>query len=336
METILQVKDLKVYYRHPPQGAIHAVDGVSFDIERGDTLGIVGESGCGKTTVAKSLLRILPDNGYIAGGSILLEGIDLTRLSETEMRKVRWDRISMIPQNALDALDPVYRVEDQLLEVINLHRSMNDREASQKIRELFDLVGIDIKRKRSYPHELSGGMKQRVFIAMALILNPGLIIADEPTTALDVIVKDRILEGIVDLQRQFEVAMIYISHDLSVVAETCHHMAVMYGGKIMERGKTENVFYQPCHPYTIGLINAFPTLREERTLISIPGFPPDLINPPFSCRFAERCPFNTQECLEREPALEEIQPGHFVACHRWPNAEEFRTLARREETWVKG
>lgn len=331
---ILQVKDLKVYYRLS-QGVVRAVDGVSFDLNKGDTLGIVGESGCGKTTIAKSLLGILPRNGFISGGSIYFQGIDLAGLSVNEMRKIRWDKISMIPQNAINALDPVYRVEDQIIEAINIHSSVNKKEASRRVDELFDLVGIDIKRKRSFPHELSGGMKQRVFIAMALVLNPELIIADEPTTALDVIVKDRIIEGIVDLQNKLHVAMIYISHDLSVVAETCHHMAVMYGGKIIERGTTNSIFYQPAHPYTMGLINAFPTLQEDRRIISIPGFPPNLINPPAFCRFAERCPFSIEKCFDLEPPLEEIKESHWVACYRWNMAEELRSLARKEETWTK-
>ena len=242
----------------------------------------------------------------------------------------------MIPQNALDALDPVYRVEDQIIEAIKIHQSLTYREASQRVNELFQLVGIDIKRKKSFPHELSGGMRQRVFIAMALVLNPEVIIADEPTTALDVIVKDRIIEGIIDLQRKFNVAMIYISHDLSVVAETCESLAVMYGGKIVEKGKTETVFYRPTHPYTMGLINAFPNLKEDRKLVSIPGFPPNLINPPAGCRFAERCPFRIEECLDREPFLQETEPGHFVACLRWSIADRLRDSANREETWAKG
>ena len=331
---VMEVKDLKVFYRHS-QGLVKAVDGISFNIDKGDTLGIVGESGCGKTTMAKSLLRILPQNGFIAGGSIFCSGADLTRLSDNDMRRVRWNKISMIPQNALNALDPVYRVENQIIEAIAAHSSMSKKEASQRVDELFQLVGIDIKRKRSYPHELSGGMRQRVFIAMALALNPELIIADEPTTALDVIVKDMIVEAIIDLQDRLKVAMIYISHDLSVVAETCHHMAVMYGGRIVERGQTGPVFYQPMHPYTIGLINAFPSLKEEGKLISIPGFPPSLIDPPRSCRFVDRCPFSIKECFDIEPSLEEVESAHYVACHRWDMSEKFRDLAKKEETWIK-
>lgn len=333
--ALLEIEDLQIRYRQQ-DGAVRAVDGVSLVMERGDTLGLVGESGCGKTSVAKSILRLLPRNGLIAGGKIVFDGVNLISADNQQMRNIRWNKISLIPQNALNALDPVYRVGDQIFEVIKLHRSMTRADALERIGELFDLVDIDRKRMESYPHELSGGMKQRVFIAMALTLGPDLIIADEPTTALDVIVKDRVLEGITQVQEKFQVAMLYISHDLSIIAETCSKTAVMYGGKIVERGSTEQIFVEPLHPYTMGLINAFPNLHSDTSLVSIPGSPPNLVDPPKGCRFLERCPFSIDGCRAEAPPLVDAGAGHFSACYRNSESYSLRGLAAEENTWVRG
>jgi oligopeptide/dipeptide ABC transporter ATP-binding protein len=254
-------------------------------------------------------------------------------MREEEIRKIRWKEISMISQSAMNALDPVYRVGDQIVEAIRAHEPVDRATALERAAGLFEVVGLERKRLRDYPHQLSGGMRQRSIIAMALALNPSLIIADEPTTALDVIVQDQILQQIKELRREWGSAMIFITHDISVIAETCDAVAVMYAGKIMEYGGTVRIFKEAYHPYTLGLQNAFPSIdAHQPQLISIPGFPPSLIDPPEGCRFRPRCPFGAERCLDEPPALE-VQPGHRVACHFPNRVEEFRQLAPRGETW---
>ncbi|MBW1993288.1 MAG: ABC transporter ATP-binding protein, partial [Deltaproteobacteria bacterium] len=272
--SLLEIRNLKIHYR-TKTGIVKAVDDVSFSIERGGTLGLVGESGCGKTTIAKAIMRLLPRNGMIAGGEILFDGRNLVNLSDEELRKYRWENVAMISQSAMNSLNPVARVGSQLIEAIQAHRQVSVEQATRRMEEVFELVGLSIERARDYPHQFSGGMKQRAVIAMALLLNPELIIADEPTTALDVLVQDQIILKIKELLNKLNNAMILITHDIAVVAETCERMVVMYAGKIMEHADTDDIFYNPYNPYTLGLQNAFPSVKGERKeLISIPGYPP--------------------------------------------------------------
>ena len=330
---MLEIRNLKTYFK-TRAGYAQAVDDVSFTVQPGQNFGLVGESGCGKTTAAKSIVKLLPPNGEIVGGQILFKGRDLVRLTNEEMQKVRWREISMISQSAMNSLDPVYRVGDQIVEAIQAHEAVGRAEAMDRARELVGLVGIDPKRLRDYPHQFSGGMKQRSIIAMSLALNPSLIIADEPTTALDVIVQDQILRRIKSLLESHRASMILITHDISVVAEMCDRVAVMYAGKLMECGDVITVFKRPFHPYTQGLQNAFPDLHgAKQELISIPGSPPKLVDPPPGCRFAPRCPFALDLCGKREPAMVEVGPGHQAACHRLEMIDRMRVEAARKESW---
>ncbi|MGE5618730.1 MAG: ABC transporter ATP-binding protein [Sphingomonadaceae bacterium] len=332
---MLEVRNLKTYFK-TKAGYAQAVDDVSFTIQPGENFGLVGESGCGKTTAAKSIIKLLPPNGEIVGGQILYKGRDLVKLTNEEMQKVRWKEISMISQSAMNSLDPVYRVGDQIVEAIQAHEPVSRAEAMDRAKELFGLVGIDAKRLKDYPHQFSGGMKQRSIIAMSLALNPGLIIADEPTTALDVIVQDQILRRIKSLLESHRASMILITHDISVVAEMCDRVAVMYAGKIMEWGDVVTVFKRPFHPYTLGLQNAFPNVHgPKQELISIPGTPPKLVNPPTGCRFAARCPFAIDRCREEEPAMVEVGSGHQAACHRLEMIDWMRVEAAKKENWDK-
>jgi oligopeptide/dipeptide ABC transporter ATP-binding protein len=294
---------------------------------------LVGESGCGKSTIAKAILRILPPNGEVREGKILFQGQDLIPLTTAELNRFRWKEISMIPQSAMHSLDPVYRIEDQIMEAIQAHGNMTREAAMAKIEELFDLVGLDKVRLKDYPHQFSGGMRQRAMIAMSLVLDPTLVLADEPTTGLDVIVQDQILSRIRAIHEKLRKVMLLITHNMAVVAENCNKIAVMYAGKIMEYGG-EAVFVNPFHPYTLGLMNAFPSVIDTHTeLISIPGSPPDLLNPPDGCRFHERCPFVTDHCREEEPQLQAVVDGHLSACHYPEQVDRFRDLAGKSETW---
>jgi peptide/nickel transport system ATP-binding protein len=410
---LLSVRDLKVYFRIL-KGTVHAVDGVSFALDKGATMGLVGESGCGKTTTAYSIMRLLPPNAMICGGEIRFDGQavamsdsptesleilkgeswdwDLaaaiprweaklaqaaagTQVIESErylleerefvervkelyarrpapsdpatrevlrrhtlrelhsftkvrlrarrekeierkLSELRWKRVSMIFQSAMNAFNPVYRVGDQIAEAILTHEDIQRDEARNRVLQLFDLVGIDRSRVDGYPHEFSGGMRQRSMIAMALALNPQLLIADEPTTALDVIMQDRILAEIRDLQRQLGIAMIIITHDVSVVAEVAEKIGVMYAGKLAEYGNIVDIFDRPANPYTIGLMNAFPSIKGARKrLRSIPGSPPDLVRPPTGCRFHPRCQFAQEVCKRVEPPMVEVATNHWSQCH---------------------
>ena len=411
---LLEIRDLKVYFRIL-KGTVHAVDGVSFSLDRGGTMGLVGESGCGKTTTAYSIMRLLPPNAMIVGGEIRFDGQivattdlptevleilrgdfwepelaaaiqrwetklqtlttaasrvieserylaeqrnfledlkevfakrtgpgdpalreQLRRLTlrqinsflkarlrtkrekeiEKKLADLRWKRVSMIFQSAMNAFNPVYRVGDQIAEAILTHEDVNRDQARARVLELFDMVGIDRSRVDGYPHEFSGGMRQRSMIAMALALNPQLLIADEPTTALDVIMQDRILAEIRDLQRQLGIGMIIITHDVSVVAEVAEKIGVMYAGKLAEYGNIVDIFDRPAHPYTIGLMNAFPSIKgARRRLQSIPGSPPDLSRPPTGCRFHPRCAFAQEVCKRVEPPKVELAPNHYSECH---------------------
>lgn len=331
--ALLEVKDLQVSYNGSPP--TQAVDRISFTLEQGANLGIVGESGCGKTTAAKALLRLLPANGQISGGSILWDGTELVGMPLEDLNKIRWSDIAFVPQNAMSSLDPVYRIGSQIVEAIQTHVAMSRRDAEARAAELCTLVGISPARLKDYPHQLSGGMKQRLVIAMALALRPRLIVADEPTTALDVIMQDRILKQIGDLQDQFQFAMVYISHDIGVISEVCDQVAVMYAGKFVEYGPVREVLKRQFHPYTMGLRNAFPDIRNPQQLVSIPGHPPNLAPPPEGCRFTSRCPFASEQCATVEPPLVEVQPGHYAACHYVDQADTMREQAKAADLWLE-
>lgn len=333
---MLEIEDLETRYT-TDQGDVKAVDGVSITIDEQETLGLVGESGCGKTTLAKSIINLLPRNGDVVGGTITLNDTDITALSEKELRRqIRWQEISMIPQVAMNGLDPVQTVGKQIVQVIRYHDKVKKKEAWDRAKNLFEELGLEPERVHDYPHQFSGGMAQRAMIALALALNPSLILADEPTTALDVMIQDRILRLVDDLKEEFEMAMILITHDMSVVAETCDNTAVMYGGKVAEYADTESVILEPYHPYTMGLRNAFPDIsQDDQDLVSIPGEPPDLTQSDTACKFAPRCPFAVDECWEVEPPLEEVEDGRYAACHRVDEAETLREIASEQETWLE-
>src|SRR5690554_6504248 len=332
---LLDVTDLAVHYR-TAAGPVRAVDGIDLRLQPGEAMGLVGESGCGKTTAAKSLLRLLPPNGGIADGTIGFDGRDLAGLDAESMRRTRWKDIAWISQAAMNALDPIQRVGNQIVEAMQAHIKISRQDAMARAAELFREVGIDPGRLNAYPFEMSGGMKQRAVIAMALALEPKLIIADEPTTALDVVTQAQILARLARLRRERGMSLLFITHDISVVVQTCDRVAVMYGGRIMETGPVREVFGSPFHPYTMGLTNAFPTLEgAKRELISIPGTPPDLLAPPKGCRFADRCPFRQEVCVEVSPPLQALDGERAVACHFPDKAEEFRSISSQNTTWEK-
>lgn len=314
---LLDVQNLTTHYTIR-RGAVKAAEDVSFSLEKGEAMGLAGESGCGKTTVALSILRILPGNGKIVNGKILFKDIDIGKLSEGELRKkIRWKAISLIFQGAMNAMNPMYRVEDQIVEAIRSHESnVTKKEAKERIGKLFEMVGLEPARARNYPHEYSGGMRQRAMIAMALACNPSILIADEPGTALDVIVQAQVLKLMTELRKKLDLAMILISHDLSIISETCDKLAIMYAGRLVELGDVFSMFKKPIHPYTQGLIAAFPGIyAPKQEMKALPGSPPDLLNPPEGCRFAPRCPYAMDICKKKTPQLEEVSSGHYVACY---------------------
>jgi len=313
--ALLEVEGLRTYFK-TQEGTLKAVDGVDFTLEKGHAMGLAGESGCGKTTAALSIMKLLPANGYIAGGKINFMGQDMARVTGEKLRAIRWRDISIVFQGAMNALNPVKRVGEQIAEPILLHEDVDKEVANKRVKELFELVGLNPNRVREYPHEFSGGMRQRVMIAMALACKPRLVIADEPTTALDVMIQAQILELMKTLQRELELAMIIISHDLSVLAETCETLCIMYAGKIVERADSVEVFRNPQHPYTRGLIAAFPNVKGERTMPgAIAGNPPNMIAIKPGCRFADRCSLTKDICLNEAPTLIEVLPNHYAACH---------------------
>lgn len=315
--VLLQVENLRTYFEIL-RGEVKAVDNVNFEVTKGQSLGLAGESGCGKTTTALSILRLLPSNAKIIEGKILFEGKDILKLTNEEFRKgYRWKKISLISQGAMNALNPVMNVGDQILEAIMLHDDVSRSEALDRAGTLLDLVGVGKERLSRYPHELSGGMKQRTVIAMALACNPDLIIADEPTTALDVITEAQVLGVIKELQEKLHLSMIVISHDLSMIAETCDAVAIMYAGKIVEQGDVVAVYKEALHPYTQKLLGAFPSIIGEKTELStVLGFPPDLFNPPSGCRFHPRCQYAMDACRKEDPEVVKVDgKEHYVACH---------------------
>lgn len=320
--ALLNVENLTMYYR-TLRGDVKAVDGVSFSVEKGRSLGLAGESGCGKSSMAITLLRLLPTNGSIVGGEIEFNGRNIIDMSEEEFRKeVRWKGMSMIFQGAMNALNPVHRVGNQIVEAILTHEDIPKADAVRRAKELLDMVGINPSRFDNYPHEFSGGMKQRAVIAMALACHPELIIADEPTTALDVMVQAQVLKAMEDLRRDLGLSMILISHDLAVIAQTCDKVAIMYAGKIVEYGDAVDVYGNAVHPYTRGLLAAFPDISAEKSPVqSVPGFPPNLVDPPSGCRFHPRCALADEECRNVEPVLEhKAGCEHVAACHKIPAA----------------
>ena len=314
-DMLLRVKDLRVYYTAGGE-IINAVNGVDLEVRRGETLGLVGETGAGKTTIAKSIMRILPDPpAKIGGGEIYLDGQELLHLPEKKMREIRGKKISMIFQDPMTALNPVFTVGEQIEEVIMLHEKVNKGEAAVKARQMLELVGIPGDRSGDYPHQFSGGMKQRVVIAMALACSPELILADEPTTALDVTIQAQILDMIKALKEKQNTSMILITHDLGVVAEVCDRVAVVYAGEIIEYGTKEEIFDYPAHPYTVGLFGSIPKIHEDvGWLDSIPGMPPNPADLPSGCHFHPRCSKCTQPCGEKAPEMVEVRRGHFVRC----------------------
>ncbi|MCD7862756.1 MAG: ABC transporter ATP-binding protein [Lachnospiraceae bacterium] len=314
-KVFLSVKDLVVQYTSAGD-IIEAVNGVSFELGKGKTLGLVGETGAGKTTIAKSILRILPDHSAkIVGGEVYFEGQELLSLSEKEMQGIRGNKISMVFQDPMTALNPVKRLGEQISEAIKLHNDVTDEEADKRAKEMLALVGIDESRFREYPHQFSGGMKQRVVIAIALACNPQLLLADEPTTALDVTIQAQVLDMIADLKEKFQTSMIMITHDLGVVAQTCDDVAIIYAGKIVEYGSKEEIFDHPSHPYTIGLFGSLSNMNvDEEWLHPIEGLPPDPANLPKGCAFSPRCEYATEEC-RCEPIGMAITPdGHQCRC----------------------
>ena len=314
-DMLLRVKDLRVYYTAGGE-IINAVNGVDLEVRRGETLGLVGETGAGKTTIAKSIMRILPDPpAKIGGGEIYLDGQELLHLPEKKMREIRGKKISMIFQDPMTALNPVFTVGEQIEEVIMLHEKVNKGEAAVKARQMLELVGIPGDRSGDYPHQFSGGMKQRVVIAMALACSPELILADEPTTALDVTIQAQILDMIKALKEKQNTSMILITHDLGVVAEVCDRVAVVYAGEIIEYGTKEEIFDYPAHLYTVGLFGSIPKIHEDvEWLDSIPGMPPNPADLPSGCHFHPRCSKCTQPCGEKAPEMVEVRRGHFVRC----------------------
>jgi peptide/nickel transport system ATP-binding protein len=314
---VLEVQNLTTHYR-TLRGWVRAVENISFSVDQGEALGLAGESGCGKSTVALSLLKILPSGGKIRHGKIVFNGQDLVPLSESEMRKIRWKGMSIVFQGAMNALNPVYKVGDQIAEAITVHEEGVARsDVKERVAKLLETVGIEPSRADNYPHEFSGGMRQRALIAMALAANPLMLIGDEPGTALDVIVQAQTLKLLRDLKDRLGLSMILISHDLSIIAETCEKVAIMYAGKLVEYGDVNSIFKNPLHPYTQGLIKAFPSIKGERVrLTSIPGQPPNLLQPPPACRFNPRCPYVMDVCKREEPLLiEHGEKNHLAACH---------------------
>jgi peptide/nickel transport system ATP-binding protein len=321
---VLQVRDLRVHYS-TPEGDVIAVNGVSFDVRRGEILGLVGESGCGKSTTAMAILRLVQAPGRIVTGRILLSGTDLVTLNDRQLNAVRWRDIALIPQGAMNSLNPVMKVKDQIADAIEAHEGKQPARAlKQRILDILATVGLPPTRVYDlFPHELSGGMKQRVCIAMAIALNPSLIIADEPTSALDVVVQRVVAQTLLDVKRRLNVSMILIGHDMGLQAQLVDRLAVMYAGNIVEIAPVQAAFSDPLHPYTQLLISAIPSIKERKPLQVTEGLTHDLRRPPPGCVFSLRCPHVTDQCRAVVPLLREMKPDHLVACHNveyWLNA----------------
>ncbi|MBC7237361.1 MAG: ABC transporter ATP-binding protein [Chloroflexi bacterium] len=314
-EPTLRVNNLKVYY-YTERGAVKAVDDVSFDLGQQVRLGLVGESGCGKSTMAMGIMRLIKSPGRIVGGQILLDGVDLLQLSEEEMRRARLSQVSLIPQGAMNSLNPVVRVRDQIIDgIIDHEDNISKAELDARVEDVLRSVDLRPSVANMFPHELSGGMKQRVCVAIAISLRPKLVIADEPTSALDVVVQRQVMETIQRLQREMGISMILIGHDMGLMAQSVEQLAVMYAGKLAELASTEAIFEEPLHPYTELLISTLPTLKTKGVFRGIPGITPSLLDPPPGCLFHPRCPRAEKICSAEVPSLREIVPGRWVACH---------------------
>lgn len=312
---ILQIRDMRFYY-HTEAGPVKAVDGVSFDLERGIKLGLVGESGCGKSTMAMAIMRLLKPPGKLESGELLLDGIDLAKLSEEEMRRTRLQKISLILQGAMNSLNPVAKVRVQLLDGMRDHNvKFTKQQAAERVEELLDAVDLASAVADMYPHELSGGMKQRVCVAMAISMEPQVVLADEPTSALDVVVQRQVMDTIERLQGEMGISMILIGHDMGLMAQTVDELAVMYAGRLAEKGGVPEIFDEPLHPYTRLLIQTLPTLGRKGHFEGIEGITPSLLNPPQGCLFAPRCPDAQALCSLESPRWREVKPGRWVACH---------------------
>lgn len=323
MSSLLEVKDLSVEFS-TQAGVAKAVNQVSFTIDEGKTVGLEGETGAGKTTTALSILHLLPEpEGRYTGGQVIFQGEDLLSKSDAELRKIRGSDISMIFQDPMTALNPVMRVRDQIEENFKIHAKCSPVEAAQRTKEILEMVGIPAERGAEYPHQFSGGMKQRVVIAMALTCSPKLLLADEPTTALDVTIQSQVLDMIRNLRDKFKTSLLLITHDLGIVAETCDDVAIMYAGEIIESGSLRQIFKNHQHPYTEGLFDSIPSLTQEvRRLKPIPGLMPDPINLPRGCHFHPRCPYATEECGKVHPGLTEVEAGHVVRCLHCKGGEQ--------------
>lgn len=323
MTRLLSIHDLRTHY-FTPIGVVKAVDGCSISLSSGEALGVAGESGCGKSTMARSILRLIHPPDRIVSGEIYFKGTNLLAMGEDEFRGIRWDKISIVFQQSMHALNPVLKISEQIIEPLVVKHRINKTDAEKKASELLELVGISSSRIKNYPHEFSGGMKQRALIAMSLICDPEIVILDEPTTALDVVSQRTILSLASDLQKKLGLSIIWITHDLAILSEVCNKIAIMYAGKIVEIGNTFEIILDPKHPYTMGLLSSFPSLdRIDKELESIPGATPDLINPPSGCRFHPRCSYKTDICEKAPPKTEKIpgRAGGFIQCHHWEDIE---------------
>ena len=332
-KKLININDLRTYF-YTEDGVVKAVDGVDFEIYPGETLGIVGESGCGKSVTSLSIMRLIESPpGKIVSGEIMYDGKDLTQLSQKAMRKIRGNKISMIFQEPMTSLNPVYTVGDQISEAILIHKDVNKKEAREQSIEMLRKVGISLPEQRvdEYPHQLSGGMRQRVMIAMALSCDPNLLIADEPTTALDVTIQAQILDLMNDLKDRFDMSIMMITHDLGVIAEVSDRVAVMYAGKIVEYTDVVTLFKEPKHPYTWGLMSSIPRMEKEvDRLEAIPGIVPNPLNFPEGCKYHTRCPLADDKCRSKEPEIEEVDPGHHIACWHYKKLEELKSEENKD------
>ncbi len=331
---LLEIRNLRVTYRGQ-RGQVRAVDGMDLLIDENQNFGLVGESGCGKSTLVKALLRVLPPTALVEADVMRFKEHDLLTLSDSQFRRgILMREIALVPQSAQNSLNPVHRVGAQIIEAIRAHSSTTPAAARERVVELFDIVGLQPDLMDRYPHEFSGGMRQRAMIAMALIFEPALLVMDEPTTGLDVLVQERLLRRIREIRGRVKSSILLITHDIGVIAEASDRIGVMYAGRMVECAPTDALFDAPWHPYTLGLRNAFPSILDlERELISIPGTPPDLSDPPHGCGFEARCPFAVAACRDTRPPLAEVGPARASACLRAADVETIRDAARRKSTW---
>lgn len=334
LTPVIDVKNLHVSYR-TAAGPARALFDINLTIQHGARIGLVGESGCGKSTLLKTIMGVLPPNGEVTEGHIFLGDDDLLQMNEERRRKTRWAEISMITQSALNALNPVRRIDAQILEAVRAHRKITKAEGQALVARLLEMVGVSSDRAHDYPHQFSGGMRQRAVIAMALALSPQLIVADEPTTALDVIVQDQIFTQLRSLQDERGFAMVLVTHDIALVVENCQCICVMYAGMIVETGLTHDIVKRPRHPYTIGLLNAVSVLGSDCEPIAIPGSPPNLFEKLDGCRFAPRCPLASGLCHSQVPPAVELENDQTVRCHHWQQADDFARRAADSETWAQ-